>query len=92
MKLMAESVLFGDFFDSADPGSQNRIYRPLSDENKLVRVLEEYHMRMNIGDTVCVCGVFFLSDFHLNPTVINLSHLLEKVLYRFNNSDILLWG
>ncbi|CAG5136729.1 unnamed protein product, partial [Candidula unifasciata] len=49
-KLMKESILFGDFFDSTDHTSVQRIYRPLSDPNKLERVLEEYHMRMNMGE------------------------------------------
>nr|KAI8735296.1 dynein heavy chain 6; axonemal-like [Biomphalaria glabrata] len=49
-KLMEDSVLFGDFFDMAEHGSLHRVYRPLADKNKLVRVLEEYHMRMNMGE------------------------------------------
>lgn len=51
-KLMEDSVLFGDFFDMAEHGSLHRVYRPLADKNKLVRVLEEYHMRMNMGEFV----------------------------------------
>ncbi|CAL1542606.1 unnamed protein product [Lymnaea stagnalis] len=49
-KLMGESVLFGDFFDMSEHGSVHRVYRPLADQNKLVRVLEEYHMRLNMGE------------------------------------------
>ncbi|KAH9496161.1 Dynein heavy chain 6, axonemal [Bulinus truncatus] len=51
-KLMEESVLFGDFFDMSEHGSLHRIYRPLADKNKMVRVLEEYHMRMNMGEVI----------------------------------------
>lgn len=46
---MNEEVLFGDFFEMDDPTV--RVYRPVSDRKKLARVLEEYYMRMNYGNT-----------------------------------------
>ncbi|XP_035825271.1 dynein heavy chain 6, axonemal [Aplysia californica] len=49
-KLVEESVVFGDFFDMNDHSNQQRVYRPLADQSKLVRVLEEYNMRMSAGE------------------------------------------
>ncbi|XP_059157269.1 dynein axonemal heavy chain 6-like [Physella acuta] len=51
-KLMEESVLFGDFFEMSEHGSVHKVYRPLADKNKIVRVLEEYHMRLSMGDVM----------------------------------------
>ncbi|GFO34548.1 dynein heavy chain 1, axonemal, partial [Plakobranchus ocellatus] len=48
--LMTNSVLFGDFFDTSEHTNQRRVYRPLSDHNKLVSILEEYNMKMNLGE------------------------------------------
>ena len=62
---MDEVVLFGDFFDMNEHGSQHRIYRPLSDQSKLVRVLEEYNMRLNMGEQVSdlVDGADYMSVY-----------------------------
>ncbi|KAL5008122.1 hypothetical protein ScPMuIL_013703 [Solemya velum] len=56
-KLMNEEVLFGDFFELDE--SNVRVYRPVSDRTKLTRVLEEYYMRMNYGNTQASQMVFF---------------------------------
>ncbi|KAH3851244.1 hypothetical protein DPMN_093724, partial [Dreissena polymorpha] len=49
-QLMDEHMIFGDFFD-IDDQSQGRVYRPITDQNKIRQVLEEFYMRMNFGNT-----------------------------------------
>ncbi|KAL8598268.1 hypothetical protein ACOMHN_035218 [Nucella lapillus] len=48
-KLMEEGILFGDFFDMEETSAQ-RIYRSMTDQAKLTRVLEDYYMRYNYGE------------------------------------------
>ncbi|XP_070181014.1 dynein axonemal heavy chain 6-like [Littorina saxatilis] len=48
-KLISEGILFGDFFDMEETSAQ-RIYRPMIDQTKLTRVLEDYYMRYNFGE------------------------------------------
>ncbi|RUS88172.1 hypothetical protein EGW08_004069 [Elysia chlorotica] len=48
--LMKDSVLFGDFFDTSEHSSQRRVYRPISGQNKLIAILEEYYMKLNLGE------------------------------------------
>lgn len=52
-KLMGEGILFGDFFDMEERATE-RIYRPMTDQAKLTRVLEDYYMRHSYGEKVCV--------------------------------------
>lgn len=47
---MEEHVIFGDFFD-LDDQSHARVYRPITDQNKIRQTLEEFYMRMNFGNT-----------------------------------------
>jgi len=47
---MEEHTIFGDFFD-LDDQSHGRIYRPITDQNKIRQTLEEFYMRMNFGNT-----------------------------------------
>ena len=49
---MKDSVLFGDFFDTSEHNNDRRVYRPLSNQNKLVSILEEYNMKLNLGEKV----------------------------------------
>lgn len=49
-QLMEEHMIFGDFFD-LDNQSHGRIYRPITDQNKIRQTLEEFYMRMNFGNT-----------------------------------------
>ena len=49
---MGEGILFGDFFDMEERSTE-RIYRPMIDQAKLTRVLEDYYMRYNYGEKVC---------------------------------------
>lgn len=48
---MNEAVLFGDFFEM-DDATEQRIYRPMMDQTKLTRVLEDSYMRYNYGEKV----------------------------------------
>lgn len=48
---MNEAILFGDFFD-VEAGSTQKIYRPMTDQIKMSRVLEEYYMRYSYGEKV----------------------------------------
>ena len=43
-------MIFGDFFD-IDDQSHARVYRPITDKNKIRQTLEEFYMRMNFGNT-----------------------------------------
>lgn len=49
-QLMEEHIIFGDFFD-LDDQSHGRVYRPITDQNKIRQTLEEFYMRMNFGNT-----------------------------------------
>lgn len=47
-KLQNEPFLFGDFLDLNVPSGE-RVYRPISDYDKLAHILEEYIVRVNYG-------------------------------------------
>lgn len=47
-KLQNEPFLFGDFLDLNVPSAE-RVYRPISDYEKLAHILEEYIVRVNYG-------------------------------------------
>ncbi|KAL4237693.1 Dynein heavy chain 14 [Mactra antiquata] len=57
-QLIEEHVIFGDFFD-IDDQSHGRVYRPITDQNKIRQTLEEFYMRMNFGNTKASQMVFF---------------------------------
>ena len=45
---MEEPVLFGDFF-GVNEGHAGRVYKPISDLNKLAQIMEEFRMRQTMG-------------------------------------------
>ncbi|WAR20146.1 DYH6-like protein, partial [Mya arenaria] len=57
-QLQEEHMIFGDFFD-LDDTSHGRVYRPITDQNKIRQTLEEFYMRMNFGNTKASQMVFF---------------------------------
>lgn len=52
---MSTAVLFGDFFSPDDYGVR-KIYRPMQDYNKLAQILEEYYMKLHMGNSQVIAS------------------------------------
>ena len=50
-------ILFGDFMEDDSTQSNERLYKPITDRDKLISVLEEFYMKQQLGNSqVEVCA------------------------------------
>ena len=47
--MYTKPILFGDFLQGDEQTASERVYKPITDRRKLISVLEEFHMRQQMG-------------------------------------------